>query len=110
MKNIRYIFIVFISLLIHFKVYAVPVFVSDRDVNNGSINTPTGILFNPSGSKMYVVGFNGASDNGFIGQYSLSTPFSISSASLDEDKNITTVLKRPQDIKFNSPEFLLRSS
>ena len=102
MKNIRLIFVALVGLLIHFKVYAVPVFVSDRDVNNGSINTPTGILFNPSGSKMYVVGFNGASDNGFIGQYSLSTPFSISSASLDEDKNITTVLKRPQDIKFNS--------
>ena len=102
MKNIRLIFVALVGLLIQFKVYAAPVFVSDRDVNNGSINTPTGILFNPSGSKMYVVGFNGASDNGFIGQYSLSTPFSISSASLDEDKNITTVLKRPQDIKFNS--------
>ena len=99
MKNIRFIFTVFIGLLIHFKVYAGPVFVSDRGVST-EMNTPTGILFNPSGSKMYVTGFSG--DIGRIAQYSLSTPFSISSASLDENKSIASVLKRPQDIKFNS--------
>ena len=99
MKNIRFIFTVFIGLLIHFKVYAGPVFVSNKSVAT-EMNTPTGILFNPSGSKMYVTGFSG--DNGRIAQYSLSTPFSISSASLDENKDISSVLKRPQDIKFNS--------
>ena len=99
MKNIRYIFIVFICLLIHFKVYAAPVFVSDKGVTT-EMNTPTGIVLNPSGSKMYVTGFS--SDTGRIAQYSLSVPFSISSASLDENKDISSVLKRPQDIKFNS--------
>ena len=99
MKNIRFIFTVFIGLLIHFKVYAGPVFVSNKSVAT-EMNTPTGILFNPSGSKMYVTGFSG--NTGFIAQYSLSTPFSISSASLDENKDISSVLKRPQDIKFNS--------
>jgi len=99
MKNIRLIFIVFIGLLIHFKVYAEPVFVSDKGVTT-EMNTPTGIVLNPSGSKMYVTGFS--SDTGFIAQYSLSVAFSISSASLDENKDISSVLKRPQDIKFNS--------
>ena len=67
------------------------------------MDTPTGILFNPTGSKMYVVGFSGATDAvSYIAQYSLSTPFSISSASLDENQDIISVLKRPQDIKFNS--------
>ena len=102
MKNIRFIFTVFIGLLIHFKVYAEPVFVSDKDINS-EMDTPTGILFNPTGSKMYVVGFSGTTDSeSYIAQYSLSTPFSISSASLDENKDILSVLKRPQDIKFNS--------
>ncbi len=99
MKNIKFIFTVFIGLLIHFKVYAEPVFVSDKVVTT-EMDTPTGILFNPSGSKMYVTGFS--ANTGRIAQYSLSTPFSISSASLDENKNIESVLKRPQDIKFNS--------
>ena len=101
MKNIRYIFIVFIGLLIHFKVYAEPVFVRDKDINS-EMDTPTGILFNPTGSKMYVVGFSGTTDSeSYIAQYSLSTPFSISSASLDENKDILSVLKRPQDIKLS---------
>ena len=99
MKNIKYIFIVFIGLLIHFKVYAAPVFVRDKGVTT-EMNTPTGIVLNPSGSKMYMTGFS--SDTGRIAQYSLSVPFSISSASLDENKDISSVLKRPQDIKFNS--------
>ena len=46
MKNILYIFIVFISLLIHFKVYAEPVFESNFSVA-GENHTATGIAFNP---------------------------------------------------------------
>lgn len=99
MKNIRLIFVALVGLLIQFKVYAEPVFVSDKEVTT-EMNTPTGILLNPSGSKLYVTGFS--SDTGRIAQYSLSVPFSISSASLDENKDISSVLKRPQDIKFNS--------
>ena len=90
-------------MLIHFKVYAEPVFVSDKDINS-EMDTPTGILFNPTGSKMYVVGFVQNFMISYIAQYDPfnGTPFSISSASLDENKDILSVLKRPQDIKFNS--------
>ena len=99
MNLIKVVFVIIISFYINYNVYAGPVFVSNKSVAT-EMNTPTGILFNPSGSKMYVTGFSG--DNGRIAQYSLSTPFSISSASLDENKNIASVLKRPQEIKFNS--------
>jgi len=99
MNLIKVVFVIIISFYINYNVYAGPVFVSNKSVAT-EMNTPTGILFNPSGSKMYVTGFSG--DTGRIAQYSLSTPFSISSASLDENKNIGSVLKRPQDIKFNS--------
>ena len=99
MNLIKVVFVIIISFYINYNVYAEPVFVSNKSVAT-EMNTPTGILFNPSGSKMYVTGFSG--DTGRIAQYSLSTPFSISSASLDENKSIASVLKRPQDIKFNS--------
>ena len=98
MKNIWYIFIVFISLLIHFKVYAEPVFESNFSVA-GENHTATGIAFNPSGTKMYVVGIT---SNASIGQYSLTTPFDLSSSiTLDENVAIQDDIQRPQDIKFN---------
>ena len=102
MKILKLIFLIFIFSFQSIKAFGSPVFVSDKDIDT-EMNTPTGILFNPSGSKMYVVGFTGSTDaESYIAQYSLSTPFSISSASLDENQDIISVLKRPQDIKFNS--------
>ena len=90
MNLIKVVFVIIISFYINYNVYAGPVFVSNKSVAT-EMNTPTGILFNPSGSKMYVTGFSG--NTGRIAQYSLSTPFSISSASLDENKDISSVLK-----------------
>ena len=102
MKIFRRIFLIIIFSFQSINAFGAPVFVSDKDIDT-EMNTPTGILFNPSGSKMYVVGFTGATDAvSYIAQYSLSIPFSISSASLDENQDIISVLKRPQDIKFNS--------
>ena len=102
MKILKLIFLIFIFSFQSIKAFGAPVFVSDKDIDT-EMNTPTGIHFNPTGSKMYVVGFTGATDAvSYIAQYSLSTPFSISSASLDENQDIISVLKRPQDIKFNS--------
>ena len=102
MKIFKCIFLIIIFSFQSISVFGAPVFVSDKDIDT-EMNTPTGILFNPSGSKMYVVGFTGATDaESYIAQYSLSNPFSISSASLDENQDIISVLKRPQDIKFNS--------
>ena len=60
---------------------AISAFVDDIDVpanGAGGQNIPHGITFNPDGTKMFIVG---ASANRFI-QYSLSTPFDISEATL----------------------------
>jgi len=101
-KILRVTILILVFLWPSANAFGAPVFVSDKDIDT-EMNTPTGILFNPSGSKMYVVGFTGATDaESYIAQYSLSNPFSISSASLDENQDIISVLKRPQDIKFNS--------
>ena len=60
---------------------AISTFVDDIDVpanTSSGQNIPHGITFNPDGTKMFIVG---ASANRFI-QFSLSTPFDISEATL----------------------------
>ena len=102
MNLIKIIFIIIISFYINLNVYAEPVHKNDYDVV-GQVTTPTGVIFNPSGTKMYVTGFNG--NSGRVAQYSLSVPYSTSSGvSLDANTitEIAAVLERPQDIKFNS--------
>ena len=102
MNFIKIIFFIIISFCINLNVYAEPVHKNDYDVV-GQVGIPTGVIFNPSGTKMYVTGFNG--NSGRVAQYSLSVPYSTSSGvSLDANiiTEIAAVLKRPQDIKFNS--------
>ena len=102
MNLIKIIFIIIISFYINLNVYAEPVHKNDYDVV-GQVTTPTGVIFNPSGTKMYVTGFHG--NSGRVAQYSLSVPYSTSSGvSLDANTitEIAAVLERPQDIKFNS--------
>ena len=71
MNLIKIIFIIIISFYINLNVYAEPVHKNDYDVV-GQVTTPTGVIFNPSGTKMYVTGFNG--NSGRVAQYSLSVP------------------------------------
>ena len=102
MNLVRIIFFIIILFCINLNVYAEPVHKNDYDVV-GQVGIPTGVIFNPSGTKMYVTGFNG--NSGRVAQYSLSVPYSTSSGvSLDANiiTEIAAVLKRPQDIKFNS--------
>ena len=102
MNLIKIIFFIIILFCINLNVYAEPVHKNDYDVV-GQVGIPTGVIFNPSGTKMYVTGFNG--NSGRVAQYSLSVPYSTSSGvSLDANiiTEIAAVLKRPQDIKFNS--------
>ena len=102
MNLIKIIFVISILFCINLKVYAEPVHKNDYDVV-GQVGIPTGLIFNASGTKMYVTGFTG--NSGRVAQYSLSVPYSTSSG-VSLDANIITeiedVLKRPQDIKFNS--------
>ena len=82
MKLINKITFIIIFLLLNINAFAaISSFVDDIDVpangSNGQ-NIPHGITFNPDGTKMFIVG---ASANRII-QYSLSTPFDISEATL----------------------------
>ena len=60
---------------------------------------PTGFVFDPSGTKMYVAG--GGTDS--LYQYSLSTAFDLSTASYDSVSfNVTSQDTIPRDVAFNS--------
>lgn len=69
-------------------------------------NTPTGVAFNPTGSKMYVTG----KGSDVVLQYDLSTPFIVTSASFSYALSTTeangphasaSVDNAPEDIHFN---------
>jgi len=60
---------------------------------------PRGIMFNSSGSKMYVVGEN----SGSIHQYSLSTAYDVSTASYDSvSLSVSSQDARPEELSFNT--------
>ena len=102
MKLLGYIFIFFISIFINIKVHAVPTFENNFSITNEN-KTATGVIFNPSGTKMYVVGILHSGNNASIAQYSLSEPFNVASTvTLDENLVIFSQEQRPQGIKFNA--------
>jgi len=80
MKLIQKITFIIILLFFNFKAFAeVSSFVDDLDVPKNSDkgqNSPSGITFNPDGTRMFIAGF---SSNRVI-QFTLSTPFDISEA------------------------------
>jgi sugar lactone lactonase YvrE len=60
---------------------------------------PNGIAFNNDGSKMYIVGYSSES----VYQYTLSTPFSVSTASYDNVSfSVRGQESQPSDIAFNN--------
>ena len=82
---------------------AIDQYIDDIDVPNNSAsgqNTPHGVTFNSDGTKMYVVG---SSANRVI-QYSLSTAFDISSATLlaGDHCTFTTIIEDGVQVLFNS--------
>ena len=62
----------------------------------GEDTTPTGLFFKPDGTKMYVVGDAGNDVN----EYTLSTPWLVSSASYVQNFSVGTEDTSPQDIFF----------
>jgi DNA-binding beta-propeller fold protein YncE len=65
----------------------------------GQDATPFGIAFNNDGSKMYILGFS----NDTVFQYTLSTPFDLSTASYDNISfSVAAQDTQPFDIAFNS--------
>ena len=90
--------IILIFKILCSNVFAGPTFVDEYDVSSHE-TTPTGIIFNPQGTKMYVTGI----DEDRIRQYTLSVAFDVTSTiTLERSRWITSVENRPQDIKFNS--------
>jgi len=66
---------------------------------SGQDNSPTGLVFNNDGSKMYVTGF--ASDS--VHQYTLSTPFDLSTTSYDSISfGVSGETGTPQGLAFNN--------
>ena len=82
---------------------AVSSFVDDIDVPQNSDkgqNSPTGITFNPDGTRMFIAGF---SSNRVV-QYTLSTPFDISEATFLTNSfcNVGSEASDGTNIEFNS--------
>ena len=73
-------------------------------VQNFSVATqetsPEGITFNNDGTKMYVVG--GSWTDTKVSEYSLSTPFDVSTASYVQLFSVNSEADRPRDIAFNN--------
>ena len=80
------------------NVLAGPTFVDEYDVTSEEA-TPTGVIFNPQGTRMYVVGIS----QDRIRQYTVSVAFDLTSTiTLERSRDISSVENRAQDIKFNS--------
>ncbi len=103
-KLLKFISLLLIFFLTSFKVFgAVSSFVDDIDVPKNSDkgqNSPSGITFNPDGTRMFIAGF---SANRVI-QYTLSTPFDISEATFLTNSfcNIGGEALDGTNIEFNS--------
>jgi uncharacterized protein YhjY with autotransporter beta-barrel domain len=103
-KLLKFISLLFIFFLTSFKAFgAVSSFVDDIDVPKNSDkgqNSPSGITFNPDGTRMFIAGF---SANRVI-QYTLSTPFDISEATFLTNSfcNIGGEALDGTNIEFNS--------
>ena len=75
-----------------------PTFVDEFSVTDEE-KTPTGVIFNPEGTRMYVVGIS----QDRIRQYTVGVAFDLTSTiTLERSRLISSVENRPQDIKFNS--------
>jgi DNA-binding beta-propeller fold protein YncE len=61
-------------------------------------NTPHDIVFNPDGSKMFIVGHSGDD----INEYTLSTPFDISTATFVDSFSVTSQETNPTAMAFNN--------
>ena len=104
MKLLKFISLLFIFFITSFKAFGgVSSFVDDLDVPKNSDkgqNSPSGITFNPDGTRMFIAGF---SSNRVI-QFTLSTPFDISEATFLTNSfcNVGSEATDGTTIKFNS--------
>ena len=72
-------------------------FVDSFDVS-GQETEPGGLTFNNDGTKMFMVGENSKKVN----EYTLTTPFDVSSASFVDSFDVVGQVWRPRDVAFNN--------
>jgi hypothetical protein len=98
-RLIKYSFIFFITMtLLLSKVLAEPTFIAKLNIKSEE-SSPTGMTFNPDGTKMFIVGINTQK----ILQYNLTTAFDVTSAAFEKETGfLSQQQNRPQDVKFNS--------
>ena len=88
--------IVFISAFINLNAFGAPTHVDSYNVKSEE-QTPTGIRFNPDGTKMFVVGIHGDKVN----EYSLSVGFDLSSTvTALRTLNVSSKESQPQDLAY----------
>ena len=68
-----------------------------KDVSSQD-SSPYGVAFNSDGSKMYIMGNN----NKTVFQYTLSTPWNVSTATYDTSKSVSSQDSAPYGVAFNS--------
>jgi len=73
-------------------------FVGSFDVS-GQETGPTGVAFSSDGTKMFVVGFAGGAE---VNEYTLSTPFDVSTAAFDSAFPVAGQDTFPTDVAFSS--------
>jgi uncharacterized protein YhjY with autotransporter beta-barrel domain/DNA-binding beta-propeller fold protein YncE len=92
------VFLVLFSLFFSSLALAEPVFIDKFSIRSDE-TSPTGITFNPDGTKMFITGIVMRK----ILQYNLTTAFDVTSATLEkETAQIQQQQNLPQDVKFNS--------
>jgi len=92
------VFLVLFSLFFSSLALAEPVFIDNFNVKSDD-NSPTGLTFNPDGTKMFIIGLGARK----ILQYNLTTAFDVTSAALEKQTGfITSQQNKPSDVKFNS--------
>ncbi len=100
MKILRVTILILVFLWPSANAFGAPVFVNDYQPES-EMNHVTGVVFNPTGTKMYVLGFH-TSNKSYVSEVPLSVPFSTQSAGTPVLQEITSATKRAQDLKFNS--------
>ena len=100
MKILRVAILILVFLWPSANAFGAPVFVNDYQPES-EMNHVTGVVFNPTGTKMYVLGFH-TSNKSYVSEVPLSVPFSTQSAGTPVLQEITSATKRAQDLKFNS--------
>ena len=97
-KFIKISYIVFFTLaLLSSKASAVPTFVDSYPVNSEE-KQPRGFTFNKDGTKMFIAGY----DDDAIDEYTLSTAWDVSTASLVDSFVISNEETQPNELEFNS--------